>query len=61
MDYTKSKVMGFIREGLLKAQEHRIKATGNPYAAIMDEPDHKALNIDSEIIYNHLLLMGALK
>lgn len=57
MDYKNRKVIDGIREGLLLCQEHKIKLLGNPYASLGQEPDYKQLNIDAEMIYNHLKLM----
>lgn len=60
MEYQKRKVIDGIREGLIKCQDNRIKLMGNPYAALSYNPDHQQLNIDAEIIYEHLSAGGLL-
>lgn len=57
MEQKERKIIDGIREGLLKVHDSRLKIYGNPYAMLGEEVDHKRLNIDANIIYEHLKLM----
>lgn len=54
MEQSDRKIIDGIREGLLLVQQNRLILTGNPYAALNQEICHKTLNIEAELIFNHL-------
>lgn len=58
MEQKDRKIIDTIREGLLLCEQRRIKLMGNPYAALGQEPDHQELNIDANMIFDHLKMRG---
>ncbi len=61
MDARTRKSIDYIREGLLLVQQEKLKIRGNPYASLNLEIDHKELNCDAKIVFEHLDKMGVLK
>lgn len=61
MEQVDRKIIDGIREGLLVHWANKMKELGNPYAfAGGAEPDHRALSIEAETIFNHLRRMKLL-
>lgn len=64
MDHRVTKIKDTIREGLCLAYAKRkeaIKATQNPYVNLQEDLDYQVLLNDTNIIYDHLVMMGVIK